>query len=68
MPIEEYCAITPEQRVALELVTECFGDTSPEVLEFCRFLVEDKQGLVFEWTCDVATSLEPEQPSSPSSG
>ena len=37
--------LTPEQDHALVLVNECFGSTSDELLRFCRFLVEQKQGL-----------------------
>lgn len=37
--------LTPEQDHAMLLVSECFGSTSDELLRFCRFLVEQKQGL-----------------------
>lgn len=48
MSHEEYCAITPEQQVALLLVGECFGWSSDELVKFARFLVEVKQGLTWD--------------------
>lgn len=48
MPNEKYCAITPEQQVALSLVRECFGWSSDELVKFARFLVEIKQGLIWD--------------------
>lgn len=50
------CVLTPVQEAALTLVYECFGGASDEYLQFCKFLVVQKQGL--EWLED---SINPEQ-------
>lgn len=42
------CVLTPEQERAYMLVFECFGSTSLITLHFMKFLIEKKQGLVWE--------------------
>lgn len=52
------CRLTREQEVAFMLVSECFGNGSPVALQFCKFLIVEKQGL--EWDECPPRAIEPE--------